>query len=80
MQETMTSQLVADALMMAVWRRGKPVALLHYSDQGSQYSSEHFQETAQGARQRLQHESPGRRWDNSAMGELLQLIEDRADG
>jgi transposase InsO family protein len=43
MQESMTSQLVADALMMAVWRRGKPVELLHHSDQGSQYTSEHFQ-------------------------------------
>jgi putative transposase len=36
MQDSMTSQLVADALMMAVWRRGKPAALLHHSDQGSQ--------------------------------------------
>ena len=44
MQSSMTSQLVADALMMAVWRRGKPVELLHHSDQGSQYTSEHFQE------------------------------------
>jgi hypothetical protein len=25
-----------DALMMAVWRRGKADALLHHSDQGSQ--------------------------------------------
>jgi putative transposase len=32
----MTAQLVIDALMMAIWRRGKPVALLHHSDQGSQ--------------------------------------------
>jgi putative transposase len=39
MHESMTSQLVADALMMAVWRRGKPLALLHHSDQGSQYTS-----------------------------------------
>lgn len=30
MHDSMTSQLVADALMMAVWRRGKPVALLHH--------------------------------------------------
>jgi putative transposase len=44
MQDSMTSQLMADALMMAVWRRGKLVALLHHSDQGSQYTSEHFQE------------------------------------
>ena len=43
MQSSMTSQLVADALMMAVWRRGKPDELLHHSDQGSQYTSEHFQ-------------------------------------
>jgi putative transposase len=43
MQERMTSQLVVDALMMAVWRRSKPVALLHHSDQGSQHTSEHFQ-------------------------------------
>jgi putative transposase len=32
----MMAQLVTDALMMAIWRRGKPDALLHHSDQGSQ--------------------------------------------
>ena len=36
MQSSMTSQLVIDALMMAIWRRGKPESLLHHSDQGSQ--------------------------------------------
>jgi putative transposase len=34
------ASLVTDALMMAVWRRGKGDALLHHSDQGSQYTSE----------------------------------------
>ena len=34
----MTVQLVADALMMAIWRRGKPDALLHHSDRDSQYT------------------------------------------
>jgi putative transposase len=43
MSATMTAQLVTDGLMMAIWRRGKPDALLHYSDQGSQYTSEQFQ-------------------------------------
>ncbi len=28
MHDSMTSQLVADALMMALWRRGKPVAII----------------------------------------------------
>lgn len=35
--------LVMDALMVAIWRRGKADALLHHSDQGSQYTSEQFQ-------------------------------------
>ena len=34
MSDTMTAQLVTDALVMAIWRRGKPDALLHHLDQG----------------------------------------------
>jgi putative transposase len=29
-------KLVTDALVMAIWRRGKPDALVHHSDRGSQ--------------------------------------------
>ena len=36
MQPTMTAQLVMDALLMAIFRRGRPRAVLHHSDQGSQ--------------------------------------------
>ena len=43
MNNTMSADLVTDALVMAVWRRGKPDELLHHSDQGSQYTSEQFQ-------------------------------------
>ena len=39
----MTTQLVTDALVMAIWRRGTPDAVLHHSDRGSQYTSEPFQ-------------------------------------
>ncbi|MET4222769.1 transposase InsO family protein, partial [Bradyrhizobium sp. LB14.3] len=35
MSTAMTAQLVTDALVMAIWRRGKPDALLHHSDRGS---------------------------------------------
>lgn len=35
MQSTMTAQLVMDALLMAVFRRERPRAVLHHSDQGS---------------------------------------------
>lgn len=67
MQESMTSQLVMDALMMAVWRQGKPVALLHHSDQGSQYTSAHFQQLLreQGITHRMSR--AGEVLDNSAM-------------
>jgi putative transposase len=45
MSAGMTAQLVTDALVMAIWRRGRPDALLHHSDQGSQggfkWSSQH---------------------------------------
>jgi putative transposase len=48
MSAGMTAQLVTDALVMAIWRRGKPDALLHHSDQGSQgglnRSSQHLDE------------------------------------
>ena len=43
MSATMTAQLVTDALVMEMWRRGKPEAVLHHSDRGSQYTSEPFQ-------------------------------------
>jgi transposase InsO family protein len=43
MNAAMTAQLVTDAPVMAIWRRGKPEALLHHSDRGSQYTSEQFQ-------------------------------------
>jgi putative transposase len=36
MSATMTAELATDALMMAIWRRGKADALLHHSDRGSQ--------------------------------------------
>ncbi len=39
MSAQMTAQLVTDALVMAIWRRGKPDALLHRSDRGSLYTN-----------------------------------------
>jgi putative transposase len=46
MHSNMTAQLVLDALIMALWRRGQPPELMHHSDQGSQggfnWSSQHL--------------------------------------
>jgi putative transposase len=35
MQNAMTSKLVTDALLMAVWRRGPAQSLMHHSDQAA---------------------------------------------
>ena len=43
MQSTMSRQLVCDALMMALWRRGFPRGVLFHSDRGSQYCSHEYQ-------------------------------------
>jgi len=77
MSAAMTSQLVSDALMMALWRRGKPKGLLHHSDQGSQYTSENFQNhlKAHGIECSMSRELLGQRGD----GELLLEYENRAD-
>ena len=64
MSATMAAQLVADALMMAIWRRGKPDALLHDSDQGSQLefnqSSQHPCGPTAGTRQTPRRASSSR--------------------
>lgn len=41
--ERMTSQLVIDALQMAIWRRKPPRGVIMHSDRGSQYCSHDYQ-------------------------------------
>jgi putative transposase len=67
MQPEMTAQLVMDALVMALWRRGKPKELLHHSDQGSQYASEDFQRLLAHHGIACSMSKKGDCWDNAAM-------------
>jgi putative transposase len=67
MNEQMTAQLVIDALLMALWRRGRPQELLHHSDQGSQYTSEQFQGLLADQGITCSMSRSGDVWDNSAM-------------
>ena len=67
MSASMTAQLVADALLMAVWRRGKPDApLMHHSDRGSQYVSEQFQRPMADSGIICSMSRSGNVWDNAA--------------
>lgn len=74
MQSSMTSQLVIDALMMAIWRRGKPESLLHHSDQGSQYTSDQFQRLLVEQRITCSMSRAGEVWDNSAMESFFSTL------
>ena len=42
MSSRMTSRLVCDALLMAIWRRRPSAGLIHHSDRGVQYASRAF--------------------------------------
>lgn len=74
MQEQMTSQLVMDALTMALWRRGKPSALIHHSDQGSQYTSEDFQRLLAHHGIACSMSRRGDCWDNAAMESFFATL------
>jgi putative transposase len=42
MNSTMATELVLDAMMMAVWRRRPKTPVMIHSDQGSQFGSDDF--------------------------------------
>ncbi len=69
MQAEMTAQLV-----MAIWRRGKPDALLHHSDQGSQYASEQFQKLMADNGVACSMSRSGNVWDNAAMESFFSSL------
>ncbi len=72
---TMTAQLVTDALIMAIWRRGKPDAHVNSSDQGSRYSSEQFQRLMKDNSVKPVRQLVGQCRD----GKLLLIPQSRAD-
>ncbi|WP_156464189.1 IS3 family transposase [Devosia sp. Leaf420] len=74
MSSSMTAQLVTDALIMAIWRRGKPDSLLHHSDQGSQYTSEQFQRLMADHGITCSMSRSGNVWDNAAMESFFSSL------
>jgi len=74
MSAVMTAQLVADALLMAIWRHGKPNALLHHSDQGSQYDSQQFQRLMADSGIVCSMSRSGNVWDNAAMESFFSSL------
>jgi len=67
MDRRMTRQLVADALVMALWRRGKVKGLLLHSDRGSQYASNDYQRLLKSNDITCSMSRKGNCYDNAAM-------------
>ena len=74
MSASMTAQFVTDALVMAIWRRGRPDALLHHSDRGSQYTSEQFQRLMADHGVVCSMTRSGNVWDNAAMESFFSSL------
>ena len=67
MADHMRTDLVSDALSMAVVRRGPDEGLLHHSDRGVQYASEDYQYLLQSHRMEPSMSGKGDCWDNACM-------------
>ena len=74
MSAAMTAELVTDALVMAIWRRGKPDALIHHSDRGSQYTSDQFQRLMTDHGVTCSMSRSGNVWDNAAMESFFSSL------
>ena len=74
MSAAMTAELVTDALVMAIWRRGRPRELLHHSNRGSQYTSEAFQRLMAEHGVVCSLSRSGNVWDNAAMESFFSSL------
>jgi putative transposase len=74
MQTSMTAQLVADALMMDMWRRCQAATLMHHSEQGSQYTSTHFQDLLKEQGITCSMSRAGEVWDKLAMERFFRSM------
>ena len=75
MSNRMTSDLVGDALTMALGRRGVSSAgLLHHSDRGSQYASHAFQTLLASNNIECSMSRKGNCWDNAMMESFFATL------
>jgi putative transposase len=67
MADHMETELVSNALQMALQRRQPPQGLLHHSDRGVQYASDSYQQLLADNDIQVSMSGKGDCWDNAAM-------------
>lgn len=70
----MTRDLVSNALLMALWRRGFPKGVLFHSDRGSQYCSHDYQNLLIKHGLLSSMSRKGNCWDNSVSESFFNII------
>lgn len=73
-QPTMSKQLVCDALIMALWRRGFPRGVMFHSDRGSQYCSHDYQKLLKHYQFICSMSRKGNCWDNAVAESFFHSI------
>ena len=74
MKRRMTKQLVCDALLMALWRRGFPKNVIVHSDRGSQYCSAQYQKWIKDNKLICSMSGKGCCYDNAAMESFFHTL------
>lgn len=71
---TMTSKLVEDALLEAIWKRKPSKDLIFHSDRGSQYASHNFQKLLSNYGAVCSMSRKGNCWDNAVAESFFKII------
>jgi putative transposase len=74
MDDHMETSLVEEALKMALLRRQPPQGLLHHSDQGSQYTSEAYQQALAAYHCQVSMSRAGNCFDNAVMESFFSTL------
>jgi transposase InsO family protein len=70
----MKTQLVEDALVMAIWRRRPATGLLHHSDRGSQYACDNYQKLLKKHGMVCSMSRKGDCWDNAVVERFFKSL------
>jgi len=74
LQDSMTKELVCDALLMALWRRGFPKRVIVHSDRGSQYCSDAYQQIIKRYGLKCSMSRKGNFWDNAVAESFFHTL------
>jgi transposase InsO family protein len=74
MNQRMTTDLVKDALTMAVWRRKPKPGLIHHTDRGSQYAGKVYQRELKKYGMICSMSRKGDCWDNAVVERFFRSL------